>query len=547
MGDASNDLLTQGREAFRRRAWGEAFECLQSVDDAEPLSAEDLDRLGMAAHLVGRDRDGTEAWTRAHASFVQDGHVEAAARCAFWLALQAVIIDGNPARSSGWQTRVQRLLDDAALDGVERGYLVLLNAIRLLYGGELPDALTEFQAVTDFGTRFRDGDLLALGRLGQGQVMARTGHRVEGMKLFDEVLVSVTADEASSIIAGIVYCAVIEECQFAFDFPRAQLWTEALNRWCSSQPGLVPYRRQCLAHRAEILRFRGAWDEAMAEAARACDLESQVPDHHSTGEALYQLAEICRLRGDYSGAEEAYRDANRMGRSPNPGLALLRLAQGRQEAAASALLRELDEPSEARARAGLLAANVEVQLAMGDLTAARSASEALSGIAREIDAPLLNAMALQAEGAIAVVEKASSEALVPLRRAWKAWFDLEAPYEAAAVRVLIGLCCRELADHESAELEFDAAMQIFMQLGAAPDLKRLQALASPPGTKPGGLTDRECDVLRLIVEGKTNPAIARELFISDHTVRRHVQNIFAKLGVSSRAAAAAFAFQHDLF
>jgi DNA-binding NarL/FixJ family response regulator len=309
----------------------------------------------------------------------------------------------------------------------------------------------------------------------------------------------------------------------------------------------VPYRRQCLVHRAEILRFHGKWPEAQEEAARACELVSQVPDHASTGEAWYQRGEIHRLRGELMQAEEAYRQAARLGRSTNPGLALLRLSRGQSAAAASSLRRELNETAEQHTRGLLLVAMVEVVLDQGNVEEAKTAADELTSLASDLRTPLLDAMAARARGAVALAEDNPASALPELRRAWKAWFELEAPYEAARVRVLIAQACRALGDADSAELELDAAAQIFAQLGAAPDLEHARALMPVSGSAPRhGLTERELQVLRLVVLGKTNHSIASELVVSDHTVRRHLQNIFAKLGVSSRAAATAFALQHGL-
>lgn len=547
MEELSSVALTESREAFNRRDWSAAFAGLRAADADHPLKGDDLERLGTAAHLVGLDRDSADAWSRAHRDYLDRGDVKGAARAAFWLGFLALIIDADLARSSGWQTRGQRLLEDAGLDCVESGYLAMLPAIRCLFQGDFSGALAGIEHAARFGERFHDSDLLAICRLGTGQVRVRTGQITDGMALLDEVMVALTAGDVSPVFAGIAYCAVIQECQFACDIHRARVWTEALNQWSAVQPGLVPYRRQCLAHRAEVLRWHGAWAEAQAEAARACEMVSQVPDHLSTGEAWYERGEIHRLRGEPSLAEEAYRQAGRLGRSVNPGLALLRLAQGQGKTAASSLRRELNETPDTRPRAFLLDALVEVLLVSGDSLEARRAADELTELARDLHTPLLSAMALRARGATAMAEGDARGSLSELRQAWKAWFELEAPYEAARVRVLIGLCCRELGDPESADLELDAALQIFSQLGAVPDLARVRVLRLPSNdVDRHGLSARELEVLRLVVAGKTNHAIAGELVVSDHTVRRHVQNIFAKLGVSSRAAATAFALQHDL-
>jgi DNA-binding CsgD family transcriptional regulator len=285
----------------------------------------------------------------------------------------------------------------------------------------------------------------------------------------------------------------------------------------------------------------------MDEARRACEARSQSPDQPAVGAAFYQRAELHRLRGEFARAEEAYRQVSRWGRSPQPGLAQLRLAQGQVAAAEAAIRRAVDEAQDRAARAKLLAAQVEIALAASDIPAARAAADALSEIAAEIAAPFLHAVAAHAMGAVLLGEGDARAALAALRRAWTAWQEIEAPYEAARVRVLIGRACRALGDEDTAEMELDAARWAFRQLGAAPDLVRVEALSKKAvATAAGGLTAREAQVLRLVAAGKTNREVAADLFLSEKTVARHVSNIFTKLGLSSRSAATAYAFRHGL-
>jgi DNA-binding CsgD family transcriptional regulator len=545
-GIADADALDQGRHSFARQAWADAYAQLSAADRQAPLEPEDLERLATAAYLMGRDDDGADIGARAHHEFLRRGEVERAVRCAFWLAF-GFLERGDQARGGGWMARARRLLDDGQLDCVEQGYLLFPGALQALVEGDATAAGADFDQVTRIGARFGDPDLVALGRLGLGGARLLEGETVAGVALLDEAMVAVEADEVSPMVAGIVYCAVIEACQEIYDLGRAQQWTAALTRWCAAQPELVPFRGQCLVHRSEIMALHGAWPDAMEEAERAAErLSDPPPGHPAAGLAYYQQGELHRLRGEFARAEEAYRQASQWGRDPQPGLALLRLAQGQVDTAAAAIRRVVDEAADRVSRSRLLPAQVEILLAAGEVEAAGAAAGELTRLADDLGAPYLTAVAAHANGAVLLAQGDPRAALGALRAAWTAWQELEVPYEAGRVRALIGLACRELGDRDCAELELAAARLVFRELAAAPDLARVEALSGGAAAGAGGLTPRELEVLRLVAAGETNRAIAADLFVSERTVDRHMSNILAKLGVSSRAAATAHAYQHGL-
>jgi DNA-binding CsgD family transcriptional regulator len=341
-----------------------------------------------------------------------------------------------------------------------------------------------------------------------------------------------------------MYCSVIQACQEVYAIDRCREWTAALALWCDGRPDMVAFTGACQVHRAEIMQLQGAWPDAIAAARRAC-ARSHGANQHAAAAAFYQEAEVHRLTGEFAAAEEGYRSASRLGLEPQPGLALLRLAQGRPDTAAASIRRFAAATTDPLKRMSLLPAYVEIMLAAGDIGEARNACRELEEIARSFDTGVPGAIAAQARGAVDLAEGDAQAALGSLRRAVEVWQRIEAPYAAAGVRVLIGRACRALGDEDGAALEFDAARSVFERLGAAPDLARC-ALLKGVRSAHHGLTPRELQVLRLVAGGRTNKAIASKLSLSEKTIDRHVSNILSKLDVSSRTAATAFAYQHKL-
>jgi len=534
--------LKRARECYGRRAWSEAHRLLMHVEQTTPLSVEDLEILAISAYLIGRDLEFHRFLERAHHACVREGDQRRAARSAFWLGLM-LMLRGENGGATGWMARAQRLVKDC--DCVEHGYLLLPAAEQHLGERDESAAFTVAANAAEIGERFGDADLTACARHLQGRALVQQGHVQQGIRLLDEAMVAVTGGELSPIITGLIYCSVIDACEQVFAMGRAREWTLALARWCEQQPEMVAFTSTCLVHRAEVMQFHGTWADAMTEACRACERISESDGRKPPASAFYRQGEIHRLRGEFEAAEEMYRAASRLGLEPQPGLALLRLAQARTDAACAAVRRVLSAATDPLRRAKLLPAYVEIALAAGDTREAHAASAELEKIASRYETEALQALSAHARGAVDLAEGRAQAALGALRRAFELWQRCQAPYESARARVLIARACLELGDVESAGLEFDAARELFERLGAVPDLADLDALRKP-APQTSGLTSRELQVLRQIAAGKTNKAIAIELFVSERTIDRHVSNILVKLGAPSRAAAAAHASTHKL-
>jgi DNA-binding CsgD family transcriptional regulator len=411
------------------------------------------------------------------------------------------------------------------------------------YAGSLA-AATE---AAEIGERFADADLVSCARHLQGRALIGQGHVEQGLQRLDQAMIAVTAGDVGPIMTGLIYCSVIQACQQVYALARAWEWTSALTKWCEAQPQMAAFTSTCLVHRSEIMQLRGAWPDALAEARRAQARQTQGSEQASLAAAHYQQAEVHRLRGDYEAAEVAYRGASQQGHDPQPGLALLRLSQGRGDTAAAAMHRAVGAATDPLKRARLLPAYLEILIAVEDLENARSASRELAEIAARFDTDVLWAMADQARGEVQLADGDARAALGSLKQAFDRWQRVEAPYDVARVRVLMGMACRACGDDEGAVLELDAAKAAFAELGAASDIARVEALMHGTVQKDAHpLTRRELEVLRLVATGKTNKAIAEELNLSEKTVDRHASNIFNKLDVPSRAAATAYAYKHNL-
>jgi ATP/maltotriose-dependent transcriptional regulator MalT len=544
MAEAMDDVL-RGRDAYAQSRWRDAYVALAAADRQAPIAADDLVLLAMSALLTGTMPEGQAALERAHDAYLEGEAPLSAARVAVMLGMNLATA-GEIGSAGGWFGRAQRIVEGEGGDCVERGYLLLPLMFRHEAAGEYERCYEEAMKAVSIAEHFHDPNLLATTLHVGGLARIKQGEIEDGLRLLDEAMVSVAGGEVGPFFTGIVYCGAIASCEEAFEPQRAREWTDALAEWCASQPQLVAFTGRCLAHRAGIKQLHGDWSSALEEASIARERCEQAMNRAAAGQAYYQQAELLRLQGNLAQAEQAYRHASGYGREPQPGLALLRVAQRDLEAATGAIRRIAAVTTEPLRRAVLLPACVEILLVAGDLDDARTAAEELETIAASSERPMLVAMASYATGAVELAAGDAAGAVSALRRSSALWQELDAPYEVAKTQVLAALACRALGDHDTAELELEAARECFRTLGAVPDAARVDGLLGEPGDESHGLTPRELEVLRLVAGGKTNREIASILVVSEHTVARHVQNILLKLRVSSRTAATAFAFEHEL-
>jgi DNA-binding CsgD family transcriptional regulator len=522
-------------EAVRTGPWLHVYEELSARDPAA-LAAVELEALAAAAWWLCRTDESVAARQRAYAAFRDAGDARGAARTAARL-FHEHFYRGEGAVAVGWLRRGFRHLEHNP-DCAEHGWLLMAEAELHLHQGPLERATDSAARAIQTARDHADADLAAIALQLQGRALVAQGRTAEGMALLDEAMTAVLAGELTPLAIGWVYCSVMLACKDLADLRRASEWTEAARVWCETLPATTPYSQGlCRIYRGEVLAMRGAWDEAEAELRRA---HQQLLPHKPQGaaEASYAVGEILRHRGELVEAERAFVRAQQLGWDPQPGMALLRLAQGRVDAAAAALRSALAAPTVDRyGRARLLAAQVEVAIAAGSLDEARSAAGELAVIADGLNSAAVRATASMAQGALQLAAGSPAAALEQLRGALRGWRELHLPYEETRARLLIGTTQRLLGDEEGGRIEIDAARAGFDRLGATADARHAAGLLQRGRAPRRLLTDREVEVLRLVASGKHNRDIAGALHISEHTVARHMQNILAKLGVSSRAAA----------
>lgn len=525
------EQLDAARAAYAARDWVTARERYRTAGD-ELVEPDDLYALANSSWWLGDLDAALPDLRRAYRRHLDQGRHRAAALVALDIGYTNGL-RGDEGQASGWTGRAARLLDDEP-ECVEKGYLAYIDYEQAFGRGDLDAALALSLEISATGRRFDDPTLAALGVLGQGRVTVARGEVDRGMALLDEAMVAAVSDELAPAWAGNIYCNLMVVCYELADWARAGEWTTVTARWCEAMPGAGPFMGICRIHRAQVFQAHGAWDDAEAEARRVCD---ELADFHPgmVGEARYALGDLQRQRGDLEGAEAAYLAAHRLGRDPCPGLALLRLAQGRRGDALASITRALGTASpDPLTRARLLPAAVQIMLATDDLDQARRAADELATIAATYGTPGLHAQADAAEGAVLLAEGRAAEAVEALERALRSGKQLRLPYEGACIRLHLAEAHRALGRRDHAALEADAARHELTRLGAVP-----AGTGPKPAPRPDGLSPREVEILGLVADGRSNQEIAAELYLSVRTVERHLATVYRKLGLHGRSARAA--------
>ncbi len=527
--------LDEARAAYDERAWQRAYDEFAAAETAAPLGAEDYNRFAVTAHLLARMPEYFAIRERAYRSLLDRGDRVDAAEAAIWLGTQK-LAQGEVAEGGGWVARATRLVGEDDTDSRAAAFLNVAGAFEAAGSGDFERAAGLSEKCVRAARRLGSPEYTALSLHQQGQFLLAAGHIDEGLACMDEAMLGVASGDCSALVEGIIYCGVIEGCWSIYELTRAQQWTAAMTQWAAAQSDLTSFTGECKVRRAELKQLNGRWAEALDELD---GVSVDDRDRWAAGRAASVRGNLDRLLGRFDSAEEHFAAASKLGEDPQPGLALLRLARGSLQAAAAMARRSLAETQQSGKRIQLLRAATEILLAVGETEAAEGTARELCDLAIVNRSPVVIALGQYAQASVLVVRGEPAAALPLLRQALGTWVRTPAPYEEARTRILLADACRALEDRESADREVDRARAIFEELGAAPDLARL--------TGPDELlSPRELEVLRLVATGATNRAIADQLVLSERTVDRHVSNIFSKLGVSSRAAATAYAFERQL-
>jgi DNA-binding CsgD family transcriptional regulator len=562
MGDLER-RLDRARRLHGEERWVEACDAFVAVDEVEPLGASDLELLAESAQVMGRGELAVATLRRAYEARVDSGEIDRAITVGFWL-WQALVINGEFSRAGGWAALMRGLVGRVPADrGAEpsktpgtiedSGWLLVTDAYGLIGSGRYEEAGGVLEIAARIGASRAETDLRVFATALWGRALVKAGRLSEGLTHLDEAMLAIVDRDTTPRATSMLYCGAIATCLEAYEWGRAREWTLALGSWLDELPHQSGvYLGNCRIYRSQLWCLGGDWPQALHELGDVCGDLRLGFGQRVAGHAFYEFGELHRLLGDPA-AEHDYRRARDRGAEVQPGLALLRLSQGEMASAVAGIRRALVEATDPLARLGLLPAYVQIMLDAGDVEAARSAAEEIASFVTTYDTPAVRAESAQARGAVALADGDADAALTLLRTAARTWRELEAPYAVASVTVLVAQACRALADEEAAEAELESARETFARLGALPDVRRVEALQRTPrqlatqaGATAHALTDRELEVLSLVADGASNHEIARQLFLSDRTVDRHVSNIFDKLGVRSRTAAAAVAIRNRL-
>ena len=537
------DPLVDARDALARCDWQACLDAVYATDTEgdDAVEADCLDLRAEAAWWLGRLDECIEARERAYNLFDEIGDKRRAGQCAVWL-YEHHAFRASPSIAVAWLRRARRALDgDEAC--VAYGALLLREAEVAHGRGELAAAAALAERGAEIARGLRSADLEAEALQALGRIRIDAGEAAEGLALLDEAMLFAIEGRLSPYSTGKVYCSLISACEELSDHARAAEWTAATARWAERHP-LAVFPGLCRVHHATALHWQGHLVEAEREAARACE-ELAGMNIPNAAAAWAEIGDIRRRLGDLDGAAAAFINADTLCAQPRAGLALLRLAEGKIDVASSIISDAIEATGWNRlARAKLLPARAQIAIASGDLAAAEAAADELEVIAEEFASAGVHAAATTTRGRVQLAQ-GDPAACVTLRDAVSRWTALGVPYEIATARTLLGQACRDAEDTVGAAAAFDAARQLFADLGVRMEARDCQPVATSP-VLPAGMTAREAEVLRLVAAGHTNKEIATALFLSDKTIARHLSNIFTKIGVSSRAAATAFAFEHNL-
>ncbi|WP_209721448.1 LuxR C-terminal-related transcriptional regulator [Marmoricola sp. OAE513] len=520
-------------EALRRaRDWPAVYDAYR---DLEERTASVVEHQAEAAWWLGRMDESIRLYQDAYRGYLESGERQHAARTAVHLSIHTRLV-GEAAQSAGWVGTAHRLLAEEP-EGPCHGYAMYLDTAGLT-GTDLDAAWESARRMQEIGGTHGDPTLVALGVYFEGRVRIKQARVAEGLALLDEAMVAALSDGPGPLWTGAIYCGLMDACNELRDLRRASEWTEATRRWSHPLPLASVYPGICRVHRAQVLQSRGDWDKAEEEALGAC-VDMVGIDVFAVADAYYEVGEVRRMRGDHAGAEQAYHQAHDYGRDPQPGMALLRLAQGRVDDASSSIKISLTPGNGSRLdQAPRHVAQVDIALAADDLDLAEASAAEVLEVAEMFDSDGLRAEGHRCHGALLLARGRAVEALAPLRMAFNEWKQLEVPYETGRTRLHLAEAYRALGDNDAAEREAAAAQACFDALGVV--------APTCDDAAPAGLTAREVEVIRLLAGGMSNKEIAEALFLSPKTVARHLSNIFVKTGSATRSAATAFAYDHGL-